>query len=233
MPYKDYEKQKAKNREYKRNRRKYAIENNLCIQCMQPIEADMIGKTTCKECSKKRYEEQKKTREFCKKIGVCPRCQKNSLVGNEKQCIECKAINNEMKQQKRDADRESYNAYNREYGKRTYKQFLENGLCPKCRGKRKLADGLSACLICSAKRREYQRQHRLKQPSVRQYRVDNGLCVWCDNPVEKGYKVCEYHHQLNIKKLDNDNVKQNRIAYKERKYRQNLLIKARNEYENR
>lgn len=29
-----------------------------------------------------------------------------------------------------------------------------------------------------------------------------GLCYFCDNPVKKGYKVCEKHYQMNIEKAE-------------------------------
>ena len=34
-----------------------------------------------------------------------------------------------------------------------------------------------------------------------------GLCFFCDNPVKSGYKVCEEHYQMNVKKANTQKAK--------------------------
>ena len=44
---------------------------------------------------------------------------------------------------------------------------------------------------------------------LRRYTFESkmGICYFCNNPVEEGYKVCEYHHRKNIEYANLDKTK--------------------------
>lgn len=209
MPYKDDEVRKRKDREYKHKRIQYAKDNNLCIQCRKPLKEDRLGKTLCKECSDKRCVQQKATREFCKSIGICPRCNKNRIFGDEKSCVECKAKNAEYKQKLRESNREKSREYRNKWQKERYQKLKEEGICTRC-AKRQALEGKCMCSICSAKNNK-----RRERTTNGRDRVANGLCYWCGKPVKEGYKVCEKHYQANLIKLNHPKVIEARQVVKD------------------
>lgn len=148
-------------------------------------------------------------REFYKDLGICPVCRKNRLFGDEKSCLECKANETNYKALKREDNRIEYNLYMKSYNKRIYEERKKIGVCTTC-GKRKSEKGFATCDTC--------RMKRLNKRRIKNYnpltRYERGLCRFCDNPVEHGYKVCEYHHKMNIEKGNNEKSKlaRNRIA---------------------
>lgn len=128
---------------------------------------------------------------FYQSIGICPKCTKHKLFGDEKACPECRA---KYTQYSKNRDREHYNEVHSNWARRVYQERKEQGICTRC-GKRKAKQGQYRCELCIAK--------DLKTRQIRDWhlsRYERGLCRWCDNPVEPGYKVCEYHHQMNINK---------------------------------
>ena len=131
-------------------------------------------------------------RQYYKRIGRCPRCNgRNKLMGGEQNCPECqvKAYEASLKR-----DKEHYNKVHATWAKNAYKERKEKGLCVRC-GKHKPIDGELRCSTCKNK----DTSARLSR-EFHLTRFERGLCRWCDNPVEKGFKVCEYHHQMNIEK---------------------------------
>lgn len=201
MPYKNYEEGLRKNREYKRQRIQYAKDNSLCIQCMQPIEEYRQGKATCKPCTDKRVKQITEDRAFFKQMGICPRCRKNKLEGSEKTCVECKAKQAEYAAKIR-ADEEGHRHYLNicsQWDKKHRAELEEQGLCNRC-GKRNADDGYKTCSWCRAKRRVYNQNRTAQIGTTKQRRIDNGLCIWCENPIKEGYKVCEKHYQMNVEK---------------------------------
>jgi hypothetical protein len=52
------------------------------------------------------------------------------------------------------------------------------------------------CLDCHVKKLKNEQKVREAKKSYRQ----EGICRFCDNPVEEGLKVCEYHHKELIEK---------------------------------
>ena len=70
-------------------------------------------------------------------------------------------------------------------------------MCTRC-GKRKATEGMSTCASCRVRDNET-RTVRVGTHD-RSERAENGICYFCDNPVKKGYKVCEKHYQMNIEK---------------------------------
>ena len=118
-------------------------------------------------------------------------------MGDETICPECRAksVNNSLKNREKD----EYNAYQRNWSKSTYQKRKESGICTRC-GKRKATQGLTTCAMCRARDNETRRIR--KGFSDRSDRSKIGLCYFCDNPVKKGYKVCEKHYQMNIEKAE-------------------------------
>lgn len=146
----------------------------------------------CSGCLEKTNNENKMTRKLYQKFGVCPVCRKNSLFGDEKNCLECsvKSYERTMKNRKK----EHYNEVHKQWSKRTHHEMIEQGICTRCR-KRKSDSGYKTCGICRAKIRELKRKSA--KPS-RSERFEQGLCYFCDNPIKKGYKVCDFHYDKNV-----------------------------------
>lgn len=128
---------------------------------------------------------------YYKRIGYCPKCNgKNKLLEGENCCPDC-ASKQYAYSLKR--DRNHYNEVHKEWSRKAYQKAKEEGICVRCL-KRK-ADYGARCSICAMKMAESRRIRKHKES-----RFERGLCRWCDNPVEEGYKVCEYHHQVQIER---------------------------------
>lgn len=219
MPYKDENVRREKDRELKAKRIEYLKNNNLCIQCKQPIEEDRIGKKTCLKCTKLRSQSITEARNFFKSIGICPRCQKNKLTGKEKSCVECRAKSAEYRAKKRDdpETRKSINAAYNEWSRKHYQELKEKGICTRC-GKKPSDSGRSTCNWCRAKINNYRLEKKLQEGTLKQKRMENGLCIWCENPVMQGYIICEKHHQMQVDKanmVDRSKMDRFHIKYRE------------------
>lgn len=168
--------------------------NGLCIDCGNPLDREGLR---CKKCCEKRSKWEREHRQWYLSHKICPRCGKNDLMGDETICPECRAksVNNSLKNQEKD----EYNVYQRNWSKSTYQKRKESGICTRC-GKRKATQGLTTCAMCRARDNETRRIR--KGFSDRSDRSKIGLCYFCDNPVKKGYKVCEKHYQMNIEKAE-------------------------------
>lgn len=161
------------------------ISEGLCIRCKKPNSQQT---QLCPECLRKQYDSKKEDYARCQKLGICPICRKNLLMGDEKSCPECRAKRSNIVVKNR--DRLAYNAYNREYSKRVIKERKENGICTRC-GKRKATIGYVTCAKC---RQKYRRPGDYSL-GKREIRVTNGKCYFCDNDALDGMKVCEKHRQ--------------------------------------
>lgn len=130
-------------------------------------------------------------RHYYKRIGRCPYCGREKLYGEEKSCPECRAKSSAYSMRR---DRIKYNKNHADWSRKTYEERKQQGICIRC-GKHKAKEGQCRCEYCIAKdtRARQTREFHLS-------RFERGLCRWCDNPVEEGFKVCEYHHQMNIEK---------------------------------
>lgn len=122
-------------------------------------------------------------------------------MGNEKACPECNAKIANRSEKLREENREEYNKYHSIRNQNVYNKRKESGVCTRC-GKRKTDPGHSTCKMCREKFNENRRIR--KGPHDRSERYEKGICFFCDNPIKQGYKVCEKHYQMNLKKLDND-----------------------------
>lgn len=142
----------------------------------------------------------KEDADFFRGLGLCSRCGKYKVFGDEKMCPECRAICANQEYARRHRDLESSRRHEREYQKMKRQSNIQNGMCAQC-GKREPYEGQRLCARC----REYSRQRKIRYRErnrddtkiAREDRYANGMCWFCDNPIEKGYRVCEYHHRLN------------------------------------
>lgn len=156
----------------------------------------------CAECAEKQKIYQRETREYLRNMGLCPRCGKNKLFGDEKECPECNAKSYEITMRSREKlGKEHYNNQHNEWARNEHQKRIEQGICTRC-GRRKADEGYKTCGICRAKTRNYKRI-KYGKPD-RNERAERGLCYFCDNPIKYGYKVCEKHYKMNLEKLDND-----------------------------
>lgn len=174
-------------------------DNGLCPKCGK--ELDREGHY-CSECLVNHREYVRENRIFYIEHGLCSRCGKERVFGEETICPECnsKAYISKMRQ-----DKNLVNEKHREWSKRTHHEMIEKGICTRCR-KRKADGGLKTCAMCREKKnRRYLEKNFGKLD--RSKRADMGICYFCDNTVEIGYKVCEYHHRKNIEYANLDKTK--------------------------
>lgn len=185
------------------------IAEGRCGQCGKIN--DRPNRALCSECTKKDIERQTEIRKWYREQGFCPKCKKNKLMGDEKTCVECRAADANLHQKIRDNNTKAYNAHMATYHKSLYDKRKEQGLCPVC-GKPNKDKRYITCPICRDKK------NRRTQPKfLREERIKNGLCIWCDNPVKNGYKICEKHYQMNCEKAKKSNkdymIKTNKILF--------------------
>jgi hypothetical protein len=143
------------------------------------------------EARERRNEYSRESRKWYKDHGYCVVCKQNRARPNRVSCEECSAKNIEYVLKKRESlteeEKEARRAYYRDY----YRRKKEEGLCPRC-GTRKATNGIY-CIDCHAKHLKSTWERREAKKKV--YDQANGICRFCDNPVEEGLKVCEYHHK--------------------------------------
>ena len=157
-------------------------ENGLCTECGKPLDNTYV---MCDACRNKVNVERTELRKWYQQNGVCPRCRKEKLYGDEKQCLSC----NEKAYVKivPNRNREHYNETHREWSRRTHHEAIEKGICTRCR-KRKADHGRKTCGICREKERTRSRLKSNVIPTAE--RAEMGLCYYCCEPVKPGYKVC-------------------------------------------
>ena len=172
-----------------------------CVKCGKPNENKYV---LCDSCREKRKVYVNETRKWYQQNGICPRCGKEKLHGDEKNCLGCTTKSYIYMIQTR--DKEHYNETHREWSRRTHHEFIANGICTRCR-KRKADYGFKTCGICRAKIAE---SRRLRRPAKlsKSERAEIGLCYFCSDPVKPGYKTCQRCYDRNVenaKKADNSN----------------------------
>lgn len=165
--------------------------NGLCLNCGKPM--DREGRN-CIACTERNRKYNNETRAMRKKYGVCPRCGKEKLWGNEKNCPECTA--KQYKWNMATREREHYNEVHRVWQKAEHHRRIAEGICTRC-GKRDADSGYKTCGVCRDRASKYYRAN-YSNPNRKEKRLEAGLCFYCDNPVKEGYKVCEHHYELNV-----------------------------------
>lgn len=189
------------------NKRK---EQGLCLNCGKPLDRDG---TYCIECRKRITDENNITRHFMQSIGICPRCQKVRLYGDEKVCPECNAYSYAKIMQARATEegRLHYNEIHAKWARNEHQRRIEQGICTRC-GKREPDNGFKTCGICRNKDKEYKRGKYGKPDRKERYK--QGLCYFCDNPIKPGYRTCEKHYQMNLEKSRSKKAKEARQEMK-------------------
>lgn len=179
----------------------------VCLGCGKPL--DCTG-SYCTSCRNARNLEVRQTRKWYQSHGICPRCCKNELLGDEKSCPECRAKASENATRRRErVGKDEINQKHAEWAKKEHQRRIEQGICTRC-GKRIAENGYKTCGICREKIRNYKRI-KYGKPN-RSVRTKLGLCYFCDNPVKEGYKVCEKHYQMNVEKSRSKKAKESRDA---------------------
>lgn len=83
---------------YSRQRYEVRKASNLCVLCGKPLDREGV---VCTACNSKRTAYGRELYKKLQAVGVCPRCGKNLLYGDEKSCVECKAKSAEAASKKR------------------------------------------------------------------------------------------------------------------------------------
>ena len=174
-------------------------ELGICRRCAKPLDRDGVF---CVECREFINKENREMRHWYQEHGICPRCFKNDILGDEKTCPECKARDTITRMKRAETvDRKQRNESHNEWARNKYAERVEQGICTRC-GKRKADYGFKTCGICRAKDTETRRvRNGVKE---KDWREQQGVCHFCDRPVKPGYKVCEEHYHKNIEKLKNE-----------------------------
>lgn len=174
----------------------------MCLKCGNPLDREGIY---CAECRRVINSGQHDRREWYREHGICPRCGKNDIMGDEGMCPECRARSYEVNMRSRERlGKDHYNATHSQWARNEHQRRIAEGICTRC-GKRKADGGYKTCGIC----RERDRNKKLMKYGKpdRKDRAAQGLCFFCDNPIKDGYKVCEKHYQMCIAHLDDERCK--------------------------
>ena len=197
---------------YNSEKKKERREKGLCTICGKPV--DDQNYVMCSKCRK----EQRDDWRYYQSMGVCPKCRKNPLIGDEKMCLECRSKKIEynkahgIKRTKEDR---------RMYDLNLKAKRISLGLCPRC-GKREPAEGRTKCSYCL---RKDTLRHR-KGTDIRREREERGLCRWCGKEVlpHKKYckdcyeKLCNQLEDARNKRTNDVFRKLNRIHFERREH---------------
>ena len=172
----------------------------------------------CAECAEKQKIYQRETREYLRNMGLCPRCGKNKLFGDEKECPECTAMMHEINQR----SRERRNVTAMDYYRKDIVRLKEQGLCRGCR-KRKVVEEHTYCSICLAKHREQGKEYRRKKDKIgleRNERPNYGFCYTCGETLDREGRICKKCAETATKNLpkNSDNAywrNNNKMIFKE------------------
>ena len=190
-------------------------ENGQCVKCGEKNDSSGVFCTACKEKDNKNKRD---NYGFYISIGICPRCHKEKLYGDERACLLCNA---ERYGRQLNRDKEHCKEIRRKSGRKIYAESSAKGICVRC-NKRKAVEGQKRCRLCIEKTNAYRRSRREGVP--RKLRPEVGLCYHCGNPVEEGQRVCTKCHE----KIVEGNRRQDRSG------RSNLIFgKAMYDWESR
>lgn len=154
----------------------------VCTRCGKATDGVHIH---CDDCRK--YA--KEGRDVYVQYGICNRCHREKIYGNEKTCPECKAEVSLINTNYRMLHRQKINKRERELHKIHYEERKAKGICTRC-GKNKASDGRFTCISCREKNNKEKRLAYVKILVDRPNR-----CRYCNNDSAPGYKVCEEHRQ--------------------------------------
>lgn len=178
---------RQKKAKYSREKSKQWKDNEMCQKCGKPL--DRVG-YFCSKCAKKHAEYTKETSDMYKSVGLCATCGKNKVLGNEVNCLECRARNADLKIRQYNKDRSKILKRNSDYRKNRKITLESNGLCIVC-GKKPQEDGVKTCAVCRAKNNRKARERYVHgNPFWMQDKIRNGTCIWCDKPSDKGQVLC-------------------------------------------
>lgn len=178
----------------------------LCVSCGKPLDREGVR---CIACNNKMNEDNREYRKLCRSIGICPRCRKNKLYGDEKVCLECGAYEYTIYQKKKErVGQKTLTDAHVKWEKEAIQKWDKQGLCHRC-GKRKADIGHVTCSKCR-NRDNTTKQIRVGKKPSRSERYLQGLCYFCDEPIEPGYKVCSFHRQRNKEIANSENCKKAR-----------------------
>lgn len=175
----------------------------LCIACGKTLNRDG---TLCIECNNAHNNYVRESRAWYQEHKICPRCNKEKLYNDEKVCLICSAnaYLTTMRCRK-NVGKEHYNKIHSEWSRKEYDKRINQGVCTRC-GKRKADKDYKTCALCRDKNRKYRRKNN--KTINRNERYLQGLCYFCNNPIEPGYKVCSKHHNQNIQHANSLKAKQ-------------------------
>lgn len=191
--------------EYRRRK-----ENSLCVRCGEKNEMSGIF---CAECKEKDNETKRSNYRYFISIGICPRCHREKLYGDERACPMCRAYQSERRKK---LDKEYTNEIRRRSGRKIYAESSAKGICTRC-NKRKAAEGMKSCKMCAEKNRVYRMIRRGGIP--RSERPNYGLCYFCGEKAEEGQKVCiKCHEKITEANRKHDNSKRRDFVFGKAKY---------------
>lgn len=141
--------------------------------------------------TRKKY--QKERLEWLDKHNMCHKCGKQKCAPGKKFCFDCLEFYRENNRRRYNPELEkAYQARRREL----YQQHKKDGICIRCR--KKATHGIY-CYECSIKVKRYnmekaakRKRQRHERVLVPEYRIKNGLCYFCGEPIdEKRKKVSQ------------------------------------------
>lgn len=189
-----------------KGRERYATRKtkNLCVFCNAEKPDD--GHVLCADCREKRKEQMANneiakenqkaySRELYawrKENGICVECGKNDAWYNHLCCPECIEKQNNRSAKSRanitEERKQEYNEQQRNSRKSLRRYREDNNLCITCGKPRTVGN---YCLECNIKRLKRNEQQRIKRRiqntykvNKKQFKIMNGLCVRCGNPIE-------------------------------------------------
>lgn len=121
--------------------------NGECPRCGNKIDRNGFY---CNYCLEKHRTYVNQTRAFLREIGICPQCQKNSLIGKQRICLECLAKQSEYRAKNKKPLTKDRKIQISERGKARYNERIAKGLCTRC-GKIKADYGKKKCKGCLEK----------------------------------------------------------------------------------
>lgn len=176
----------------------------LCVRCGGEIESDRQGKIMCFACNAKETIRASKERRTRSDLGLCPRCGKVKLIGDQKNCDVCSAENYVRRETQRRLHPEKeliYRKHTNEKRRQKRKNRIANNLCAMCGEPLKACDGeCVTCLKCRVKHNEFVIQYKkppvpFEETKPQKWKAQ-GLCPYCGKQLYGKFDVCEEHYKV-------------------------------------